>query len=133
MPPEGIQPGTPEDWLRHARSDLALARAGMSDDDVLVETLCFHTQQAAEKAVKAVLVHVGAELARTHDLGRLIEMLPSKIAVTDEVRAAAILTDYAVVTRYPADTESLSTEDLATALRLAEAVVAWAKATIASP
>ncbi len=55
MPPEGRLPGSPADWLRHAHSDLELARVGRATK-VLLEGLCFHAQQAAEKALKAVLV-----------------------------------------------------------------------------
>ena len=49
--PADPQPGSPDDWLRHARSDLALARS-RKGRDVLYEHLCFHAQQAAEKAIK---------------------------------------------------------------------------------
>jgi len=46
-------PGSPSDWLRRARSDLALAKAPLPSG-ALYEDLCFHAQQAAEKAIKAV-------------------------------------------------------------------------------
>jgi hypothetical protein len=38
MRPEAPSPGSPADWLRHARSDLALTR-GPHDPEVLLETL----------------------------------------------------------------------------------------------
>ena len=51
MPPEVYAPGSPADWLRHAYSDLALA--GVTPlPQVLLEQLCFHAQQAAEKPLK---------------------------------------------------------------------------------
>ncbi len=55
MPRKKIKPGSPGDWLRHASSDLELARIGRNSK-VLHEDLCFHAQQAADKAVKAVLL-----------------------------------------------------------------------------
>lgn len=55
MPPE-----VAARWLAYADSDLAVAR-GADRPGVLTETLCFHAQQAAEKAIKAVLVAGGAE------------------------------------------------------------------------
>jgi len=55
MPPEVYAPGSPADWLRHAYSDLALAST-MPLPQILLEQLCFHAQQAAEKALKAILV-----------------------------------------------------------------------------
>lgn len=53
MPPERQMPGSPDDWLRRARSDLALAKVPLPEG-ALYEDLCFHAQQAAEKAIKAV-------------------------------------------------------------------------------
>jgi HEPN domain-containing protein len=58
MPPEDSAPGSALDWLRHAKSDLALARLQPSPD-VLLAQLCLHAQQAAEKALKAILVSRG--------------------------------------------------------------------------
>ena len=55
MPLEPPTPGSPEDWLRHARSDLALAQQWQVPD-VLLAALCFHAQQTVEKSLKAVLV-----------------------------------------------------------------------------
>jgi hypothetical protein len=51
-----LDAGSPEAWLRYARSDLALAGQSASAD-VLREALAFHAQQAAERSIKAVLVH----------------------------------------------------------------------------
>jgi HEPN domain-containing protein len=42
------------EWINRARSDLALARA--KPEGVYLEDLCFHAQQAAEKAIKALLI-----------------------------------------------------------------------------
>lgn len=42
MPLDEIGKGSAADWLQHARSDLAMAKAGQAEKDVLPETLCFH-------------------------------------------------------------------------------------------
>ena len=55
MPPERPQPGSAQDWLRYAGSDLELARMSASPN-VMLESLCYHAQQCAEKSLKAVLV-----------------------------------------------------------------------------
>ncbi len=49
-------PASPEEWLVHAKSDLKLARLGKESKDVLPQQICFHTQQAVEKAFKAVFL-----------------------------------------------------------------------------
>ena len=56
MAPRLRDSGDPAEWLRHARSNLSRCRADRRLPDVLFEDLCFDAQQAAEKAIKAVLV-----------------------------------------------------------------------------
>ncbi len=48
-------PGSPEDWLARAQSNLSRANQP-KPDDVYWEDLCFDAQQAAEKALKALLI-----------------------------------------------------------------------------
>ena len=126
MLPDNDQSGSPEDWLRHAHSDLQLARLS-PPPGVLLEGLCFHAQQAAEKALKAVLVAQDTPFPRTHSIGRLAELLPRGISVPREVEDAASLTDYAVTTRYPGVSEPVDEEEYQGAVRLAEEVLAWAE------
>lgn len=117
-------PGSPADWLLRARSDLNLAQAA-PPADVLLEDLCFHAQQAAEKALKAVLVAHSVPPPRTHSINRLLELLPPELPVPMSVRRAVALTDYAVTVRYPGVYEAVGTEELSDAVALAEGVVAW--------
>ena len=49
-------PGSPGEWLRYARSEYRLA-AIRRPRGVMLDVLCYHAQQAAEKAIKAVLLH----------------------------------------------------------------------------
>jgi hypothetical protein len=60
LPPE------PRQWPRFAVSDLLLAQS--RPEGVLLEQLCFHAQQAAEKAIKAVLIQQAIGFPRTHNL-----------------------------------------------------------------
>jgi len=114
------------DWLRFARSDLAVAKRP-AEGEVLLETLCFHAQQAVEKSLKAVLVAEGTHFPRTHNLKILLDVLPAKRTASLDVRALAGLTHYATATRYPGDYEDVTEEEYREAVRLAEAAVAWAK------
>jgi HEPN domain-containing protein len=54
MQPKRPRPDTAEAWLEHARSDLKIAQASIPD--AYLEDLCYHAQQCAEKALKALLV-----------------------------------------------------------------------------
>ena len=47
-------------WIHWARSDLALAQM-TEDERILPEILAFHAQQAAEKALKALLTSESQE------------------------------------------------------------------------
>lgn len=130
MSPDDIRRGSPGDWLRHARSDLHLARTGRENDDVLPETLCFHAQQAAEKALKAVLVSRSIEFARTHNIRSLVELLPVDVSKDAILYHAAVLTDYAVSSRYPSEMEPVTEDELQGAISLAEKVLAWAESVL---
>ncbi len=67
MPQDRPVPGSAEDWLARAEGDLALARTPLPEG-AFYEDLCFHAQQAAEKAIKAVYQHYGKRFRYTHDL-----------------------------------------------------------------
>jgi len=126
MLPEEIEPGDPGDWLRHAWSDLELART-RRNSKILLEDLCFHAQQATEKALKAVLIFRSVPFLRTHNIRTLIDLLPEDLNLPEEARRAPILTDYAVLTRYPGDLEPVTEEEYQEAVRIAETVIHWAE------
>ena len=117
---------TPGEWMELARSDLAVAAASRVPGAVPA-TPCFLCQQAAEKAIKAVLVSRGIAFSRTHNVGALLDLLPSDMAIPPSVQQAALLTRYAVDTRYPGTHEQPTWEDFQKTLRLAEAVVRWSE------
>lgn len=127
MPCESTIPsGSPSDWLRRARSDLALAKAPLPDG-ALYEDLCFHAQQAAEKAIKAVYRSRRLEFRYTHDLAELLAGLARHgIAPPESVREAVDLTAFAWQARYPGPAEPVSIAEYRRATSLAEAVVVWA-------
>ena len=95
--------------------------------EIYLEDLCFQAQQAAEKAIKAVLIDRGIEFPHVHDLSRLVSILElSGEAIPEEVRQAGDLTDYATTTRYPGVAEPVTEEEYAAAVGAARAVVQWA-------
>ncbi len=91
-----------------------------------LEDLCFLAQQAAEKAVKASLIERCIDFPYVHDLGRLLFLLNEEgEEVPEEIRAAAELTLYASVTRYPGVMRPVTVEEYSEATEIAEAVVRW--------
>ena len=124
MDSESFVPGSAEDWFRYAKSDLELARIE-KPEGVLLENLCFHAQQAAEKILKAVLIFLEIDFPRTHNIRTLLDLLPEGVDVPQEVEESAILTDYAVESRYPRNSEPVDDEEYRQVIGLAEAVVSW--------
>lgn len=119
-------PDDPKEWLSRARSNLQQARAEM--EGVYLEDLCFDAQQAAEKAIKAVLIHHKVVFPYVHDLARLLTLVEQTgQAVPEQVKQAAKLSRYAVATRYPGVAEPVSQEDYRKAVSIAEIVVRWAE------
>ena len=73
--PERLPHDDPREWLNRARSNLVQARN--EAPAIYLEDLCFHAQQAAEKAIKAVMIARGIDFPYTHDIARLLRLLDS--------------------------------------------------------
>lgn len=100
MPPERRPPDDPLEWLNRAKSNLARARNPIPD--VYLEDLCFDAHQAAEKAIKALLIRAGVPFPYTHDLAALVSLVEAESeTVSPEVRQAERLTRFAIAMRYP--------------------------------
>lgn len=116
-----------QSWLRRARSNLARAQLGQETPDILYEDLCFDAQQAAEKALKGLLAYLSLDIPRTHSVGYLLKLIDEsgRIRVPVRLEEAAILTDYAVTTRYPGDWDPIDETEYERALLLAQHVYEW--------
>ena len=69
---------------------------------------------------------------KTHAIGELLTLVQqSGIDVPSPIRESALLTDYAVVTRYPGSAEDVTRAQYDQAVALAERVVRWADEVIA--
>jgi HEPN domain-containing protein len=91
----------------------------------LPEDLCFLAQQAAEKALKALLLELDGEFPRTHAIAALLQLAQRHAEVPEEIRDAIDLTDYAVQARYPGDYYPVDEAEHARAIELARRVVDW--------
>jgi HEPN domain-containing protein len=128
MPPERRDPRDPHEWLRRARGNLAHARVSAGSPDILYEDLCFDAQQAAEKAIKAVLISRRLPFPRTHVIVELLTLVhDAGIVVPSPVRESARLTRYAVQARYPGAAEDVTAAEHSQAVAIAETVVRWAQ------
>ena len=97
--PQAYSPG---DWFDQAERDLKHARLSLDADHH--EWACYASEQSAEKAVKALLVHEGITLRYSHDIPDLLDQLSEKasVRIPPEIREKAEkLEDYGEKTRYP--------------------------------
>jgi HEPN domain-containing protein len=114
------------EWMRRAHADLAVAEM-IDNEHIAPEILAFHAQQAAEKALKALLVQRQVEFPPTHSIGVLIALCRDAGYIGGKLLIeAATLTRYAVSTRYPGVEENLvDRKEASEAAMLAVQVVAW--------
>lgn len=87
------------DWMDQAEGDVRHAQSDMERG--FYEWACFSSQQAAEKAVRAVFQKMGAE-AWGHSVFDLLNELSKEYAVPEELVNEALELDKAYIpTRYP--------------------------------
>ena len=87
------------DWWEQAKRDLNHARNSLDDKDF--EWAAFAAQQAAEKALKALIMSQGGE-PWGHSVTGLAESLPGELSKrTDLIEASSRLDKHYIPTRYP--------------------------------
>ena len=79
-------------WLRFSGEDLNVAGHLIRGDLPAPRHACWLCQQAAEKALKAALVHEAIDFPRTHDLDALRNMLPDSWTISNTHNDLAGLT-----------------------------------------
>ena len=123
-PDERFPHDDPREWLNRARSNLA--RAKLWEPGMYLEDLCLDAQQAAEKAIKGLLLSCGVQHPFTHDLAALLSLVEeSGTDVPAEVFEATMLTRYSVAGRYPGPARPVTEQDHGEAVELANRVVRW--------
>ncbi len=128
--PDRYELDDPREWLRVARQDYAFAVASIPAVRDF-ELHCYHAQQAAEKALKAVCIARGLVFPFTHEIARLLRVLAvDGLTIPPQVRAAAGLTRFATSSRYP-PRGVVGTDAFAKAVATAREVVDWAAAQVA--
>ena len=124
-------------WVGEARSDLRHAKASLELGDY--NWACFAAQQAAEKALKALAMHVLGEHPRGHDLLRIYRALKGQ-GVELRVGEAGLsrLSAYYTIARYPnagieRPSEEITAEQAREAIGVAEAVLGEVEEALRDP
>jgi len=122
------------EWMAKAEDDL-VAMARLLADPVGCPTgvVCFCAQQCAEKYLKAVLAAEAIPFPRTHEIEKIIALLPRTVRVPLNAEEQEQLTSYAVVPRYPGPRGPISLAEARHAVRLAKRVRAAMRKRLSKP
>jgi HEPN domain-containing protein len=122
-------------WILQARHDLASGK--VIADRGQHNTACFCSQQAAEKAIKAVLYAVGAKRLHINSLAQLCQLLRERAPQVGELPEDVLRLDpYYESARYPSawpsgtPCQNIGTAESKEALHIAGEVVQFAEVAI---
>lgn len=120
------------EWLDFAETDFGVAKHLFETYyPKPLEIICYHCQQAAEKAIKAVVVANGAQggMPKLHDLSFLLNQIKNMVAIDERYYDYAdALTPYGVAVRYPSEL-AIEERHAREALTYAQALLEWARYT----
>ncbi|MCM1107380.1 MAG: HEPN domain-containing protein [Blautia sp.] len=115
-------------WYEMAVMDLGVAKhLDKTYYPKPIEIICYHCQQAAEKAIKALIMYYGAEggVPKLHDLSFLLNQIKNKVSIEDKYYDYAdTLTPYGVAIRYPNEL-FLGEEHTKIAIQYASEIIEW--------
>ena len=118
-----------EEWINRAKGSLEIASIKIIGY-IQYEDLCYQAQQAAEKALKGLLIYYGVEPEFTHNIEKLLNELEKHTGIPQNINKSAQLTDYASQTRYPGEYEEITKEEYENAVRIAQECLDWVEHTI---
>jgi len=113
-----------EEWIERAKSNLELAQAKIIRH-IYYEDLCYQSQQAAEKALKGLLIYYGVEPEFTHNIEILLKEIKKFTDIPENIKEAALLTNYAVQTRYPGEYDEITKEEYEKSIKIAKDCLHW--------
>lgn len=92
-----------QDWFNKAEDD-ELSGNVLLKEGGAPSTLCFLSQQMAEKYLKGLLTFYDQEVEKTHDIVKLANLLKDRAPdIADYQDELTLLSRYYVETRYPGD------------------------------
>ena len=112
--------------FRIAQSDLVTAKALAQHPEVRPESVLLHCQQAIEKGLKSLLCFQGKPVPFTNELYAIVDRFredlpPGGFDLQD-------LTPFATIRRYEEGQYEISTDEVAGAIEMVQAVLSWCSA-----
>lgn len=119
-----------KNWLEFSDMDASLADFTFKNmHPKPLELICYHCQQATEKALKALIIATleNSDVPKTHDLSLLADILSEQFEIDESLyNACSDLTPYGVKIRYP---KEISVDESLTQKALSDKnkIIEWAK------
>ena len=110
-------------WLRHSEEDLITAETFLGHSHVPPRQACWYAQQAAEKALKAVLIFLQIDFRRTSDLNVLRDLLPESLHLKTALPNLGALNRWTGAAPYPDSMQEPTKADASEAVRHARVVL----------
>lgn len=111
-------------WINKALEDMRVAEheVELGKSEMVTGAVCFHSQQAVEKLLKAFLISHNVDFSRTHDVAYLLTLCSEVEPQFSEIDLGD-MNYYAVRARYPDDdSKTISAEEALYALETAQLV-----------
>lgn len=90
------------EWLNAAGDDL-ITIENLLDNPILTNIIAFHSQQAIEKSIKAIIEEFGIVFAKTHNLQTLLIRIEQVILMSFNELIISELDRLYIDARYPGD------------------------------
>ncbi len=114
------------EWIRKADHDLGMAELALQYKPGYTDAICFHSQQAVEKYLKAYLTVLQIKFEKSHNLVYLLDLIHEQEVVADELYdLLERLEDYAVEVRYPDERFEPTLEEAKEAFEIANKLKAY--------
>ena len=91
-----------EEWLKRARDDLDVAKEIIVREH-LTNMVTFHSQQAVEKSLKAIVEEFEIGFVKIHNLERLIGIVKKRLDLDVDLNFIKRLDEVYISMRYPSD------------------------------
>ena len=116
-------------WIQFAQRDFDAAyNMSVLHQPIPLDIVCYLCQQSVEKILKAYTLAQSEPLAKTHDLKSILKQcMRYDNEFATFVDACAILTGYAIASRYPLDEDWIEQHDMEVALKSAQEILKFTK------
>jgi HEPN domain-containing protein len=110
-------------WIEYADEDLRVTEIVSSlSSNVPYRIIAYHSQQCAEKYLKAFLLFHDVDFPYTHNISTLIELCLPFVDLNEKLSSAKELSKYAVAVRYPTDYLTLTKRETIRLTKIANKV-----------